>query len=161
MGWQPNRRIGEVGNPSCGASGEGVGDVGEWHAGGAAHRFWAVERRNTHSRRLHDNGSGQRGMEVRAVVRWWWPPNRGSGRSGVTVGSSSTSKQARTVAEHGCPWGGAHDGRSGGVWWRSVGSERWPARLAVISSCWQRSGAQGGFSGTLESSSSSQLLQQD
>jgi hypothetical protein len=58
---------------------------------------------------------GRWGTSVRSGIQWWWPSAHGSGRSRATVGSSSTSRQARTVAGHGYPQGGAHSRRSGGA----------------------------------------------
>jgi hypothetical protein len=73
-----------------------------------AHRGWAV--RGGTLRPQGDAGEG--------VVRWLWWPARGSGRSVAIMGSSSTSRRARTVVGRGGHRQGG-PGRGGGRrrWW--------------------------------------------
>jgi hypothetical protein len=114
-------------NPAIVGS-DGVGEAARVHVSEVAHRFWAAKSRNMQCRwALHNGGFGRSGMVVRGIIWRWWPLAHGLGRSRETVGSSLTSMQAQTVAGHGCPRGGTHSGRSGGVGGvRSALGGAWP-----------------------------------
>jgi hypothetical protein len=102
--------------------GEHHGEVGplfEVPGRGGSHRGWAV-----HGGSLRPQGNAGEG-----VFRWLWRLAWGSGRSTVTVGSSSTSRRAPTVAGRGgCQRGGR---RRGGGW-------RWLGVVAGLA--WLRGG---------------------
>jgi hypothetical protein len=76
---------GARGAPECGGPNLRCGE-------GGAHRGWAV-RGGALRPQGGDAGEG--------VVRWLWRPARGSRRSVGTMGSSSTSRRARTVVGRG------------------------------------------------------------